>query len=115
MSVPSASFSGRSPSSSSQKLRSGYPIGRQQRRITTFTYCQYARDYVQSRGTHAPAASPFSHFKEWPAKGYRREDFPKTEAIVHNFLAIPLGMKYTEADADYIAAAVRQVHGELLS
>src|SRR6185312_235484 len=62
---------------------------------TTFTYCQYARDYVQSRQAHAAAASPFSHFKEWPAKGYRREDFPRTESIVHNFLAIPLGMKYT--------------------
>jgi dTDP-4-amino-4,6-dideoxygalactose transaminase len=83
-------------------------------RKTTFTYCQYARDYVQSGHAHAPTASPFAKFKTWPAPGYRQQDFPKTEAIVHSFLALPLGVKYTEEDADYIAAAVRQVYGELI-
>ena len=82
---------------------------------TTFTYCHYAREYCQTGDAHAPAASPFrQQFKEWPAKGYRREDFPRTEAIVHTFLAIPIGMRYADEDADYIAAAVRQVHAELI-
>ena len=83
-------------------------------RKTTFTYCHYARDYVKSGDAHTPSASPFKQFKEWPAKGYRQEDFPRTEAIIHKFLALPMGMRYTLEDADYIAAAFRQVHGELM-
>jgi 8-amino-3,8-dideoxy-alpha-D-manno-octulosonate transaminase len=83
-------------------------------RKTTFTYCHYARDYCQSGDAHTPAASPFRQFKKWPAQGYRREDFPKTEAIIHNFLALPIGALYTNEDADYIAACVHQVHGELI-
>jgi 8-amino-3,8-dideoxy-alpha-D-manno-octulosonate transaminase len=83
-------------------------------RKTTFTYCHYAREYCKTGHAHTPAASPFRQFKDWPAKGYRQQDFPKTEAIVHNFLAIPVGIKYTDEDADYIAAAIRQVHGELV-
>jgi 8-amino-3,8-dideoxy-alpha-D-manno-octulosonate transaminase len=81
---------------------------------TTFTYCHYAREYCQTGLAHHPNASPFKDMKPWPAKGYRREDFPRTEAIVHNFLALPVGMKYTDDDADYIAAAVREVHRELI-
>jgi dTDP-4-amino-4,6-dideoxygalactose transaminase len=81
---------------------------------TTFTYCHYAREYVQTGAAHAPGASPFGKFKQWPAPGYRQQDFPRTEALIHTFLALPLGVKYTEEDADYIAAAVKQVHGELL-
>ena len=82
---------------------------------TTFTYCHYAREYCQTGHAHAAAASPFAKFKQWPAPGYRQQDFPKTEAIVHTFLALPIGIKYTDDDADYIAAAVRQVHGELIT
>ena len=81
---------------------------------TTFTYCHYAREYCQTGHAHHPDASPFKGMKPWPAKGYRREDFPRTEAIIHNFLALPVGMKYTPEDADYIAAAVREVHRELI-
>ena len=69
---------------------------------------------IQPEHFGAPCASPFAKFKQWPAPGYRQQDFPKTEAIVHTFLALPIGIKYTEEDADYIAAAVRQVRGELL-
>lgn len=83
-------------------------------RKQTFTYCHYAREYCQTGAAHAPAASPFRDFDQWPAEGYRREDFPRTEAIVHTFLALPIGVKYTDEDADYIAAAVRQVHEELI-
>jgi 8-amino-3,8-dideoxy-alpha-D-manno-octulosonate transaminase len=81
---------------------------------TTFTYCHYARDYVQTGHAHHPDASPFNGMTPWPAKGYRREDFPRTEAIIHNFLALPVGVKYTNDDADYIVAAMRQVHRELM-
>jgi dTDP-4-amino-4,6-dideoxygalactose transaminase len=81
---------------------------------TTFTYCHYAREYCQTGHAHHPAASPFTEMKPWPAKGYRREDFPKTESIIHNFLALPIGVKYADDDADYIVAAMRQVHRELM-
>ncbi|MEA2709757.1 MAG: hypothetical protein QOF78_2358 [Phycisphaerales bacterium] len=81
---------------------------------TTFTYCHYAREYCQTGHAHTPAASPFKDMKPWPAKGYRREDFPKTESIIHNFLALPIGVKYTDEDADYIVAAMKQVHRELI-
>ena len=81
---------------------------------TTFTYCHYAREYCQTGHAHHPAASPFKDFSDWPAKGYRREDFPRTESIIHNFLALPIGVKYTDEDADYIIAAVKQVHRELM-
>ena len=56
-----------------------------------------------------------NYLKQWPAPGYRQQDFPKTEAIIHNFLALPIGVKYTDEDADYIAAAIKQVHGELIT
>ena len=81
---------------------------------TTFTYCHYAREYCQTGHAHHPDASPFKDMKPWPAKGYRREDFPKTESIIHNFLALPIGVKYTDEDADYIVAAVKQVHRDLV-
>jgi len=79
----------------------------------TGTYCHYAREYCITGHAHHPAASPFAKFKEWPAKGYRQQDFPKTEAIVYRFVALPIGMMYTDEDADYIASAVRHVHGEM--
>jgi 8-amino-3,8-dideoxy-alpha-D-manno-octulosonate transaminase len=81
---------------------------------TTFTYCHYAREYCQTGLAHHPDSSPFKDLKPWPAPGYRQEDFPRTESIIHNFLALPIGIRYTDEDADYIAAAVRQVHAELL-
>ena len=62
---------------------------------------------------HAPAASPFREFKDWPAPGYRAEDFPRTENLTKRFIALPLGWLYTEADADYIADAVLAVHREM--
>jgi 8-amino-3,8-dideoxy-alpha-D-manno-octulosonate transaminase len=83
-------------------------------RKTTFTYCHYAREYCQTGHAHHPDASPFKGITPWPAKGYRREDFPRTESIIHNFLALPVGVKYTNEDADYIVAAMKQVHRELI-
>ena len=80
----------------------------------TGTYPQYNRDYVKTGRAHAPAASPFRELKEWPAPGYRAEDFPQTEDITHRFVAIPIGWLYTEADADYIAASIIAVHRECL-
>jgi dTDP-4-amino-4,6-dideoxygalactose transaminase len=81
---------------------------------TTGTYAQYERDYVKSGKTHAPGANQYPQGGTWPAKGYRKEDFPKTEDIITKFVALPLGMLYTEEDADYIASAVKHVHGQLL-
>ena len=76
----------------------------------TGTYPQYNRDYVQTGRAYVPAASPFREFKEWPAPGYRAEDFPRTEDLTHRFLAIPLGWLYTDADADHIAESIIAVH-----
>ncbi len=80
---------------------------------TTGTYCHYAREYCLQRATHSPAASPFRHFSQWPAAGYRAEDFPKTEALIHRFVSLPIGVLYTEEDADYIADCVLDLHQEL--
>jgi dTDP-4-amino-4,6-dideoxygalactose transaminase len=80
----------------------------------TGTYPQYNRDYVKTGLAHAPAASPFRGFKDWPAPGYRAEDFPQTEDLTKRFLALPLGWLYTPADADHIADSVLAVHRELM-
>ncbi len=79
----------------------------------TGTYCQYERGYCKQRATIHPPSSPFARFAEWPAPGYRAEDFPRTESIVRRFVSIPLGVCYTEEDADYIAATVQEIHQEL--
>lgn len=83
-------------------------------RQTTGTYCHYARDYCRHALAHAPSASPFAHFAQWPAPGYRAEDFPQTEALVNRFVALPLGVLCTEEDADYIGDCVRWVHDEVM-
>jgi dTDP-4-amino-4,6-dideoxygalactose transaminase len=74
---------------------------------------QYAREYCTTGLAHSANASPFKDFSEWPAKGYRKEDFPKTESIVHRVVALPIGSMYTEEDAEYIARAVRHVWGDM--
>jgi len=79
----------------------------------TGTYPQYNRDYVKTGLAHTPAASPFRDFKEWPAPGYRAEDFPRTEDLTKRFVAIPLGWLYTDADADYIADSIIDVHAQM--
>jgi len=80
---------------------------------TTGTYCHYAREYCMTGLAHHPKASPFAKFKNWPAPGYRKEDFPRTESLIHGFVALPIGALYTDADADYIAQCVRHVHGDM--
>jgi dTDP-4-amino-4,6-dideoxygalactose transaminase len=81
----------------------------------TGTYCHYRREYCQTGQAHSSKASPFSDFAEWPAQGYRVEDFPRTESIIHRFVAIPVGVTYSEEDASYIAAALRGIHDQLLT
>lgn len=83
-------------------------------RKTTGSYCHYAREYCTTGLAHAPGASPFKEFKEWPAPGYRQQDFPKTEAIVHRVVALPVGSMYTEEDADYVVRAVRHVWNDVM-
>ncbi|MBI5381938.1 MAG: DegT/DnrJ/EryC1/StrS family aminotransferase [Opitutae bacterium] len=79
----------------------------------TGTAPQYAYPQVRSGLAHTPAASPFRADQPWPAPGYRPEDFPRTEALAPRCLALPIGVLYTEADADWIATSVRAVHQEL--
>jgi 8-amino-3,8-dideoxy-alpha-D-manno-octulosonate transaminase len=74
----------------------------------TGTYCHYARPYCMSGQAHALAASPFAGSRDWPAPGYRENDFPQTRALIERMIAIPLGVLYTIEDVDYIAAAIRQ-------
>lgn len=81
---------------------------------TTATYCHYANEYCIGAYTYHEQASPFRHFKEWPAPGYRAADFPRTEALIHRFVSLPIGVLYTEADADAIAQSVIAVHSECL-
>ena len=79
----------------------------------TGTDCHYNKEYCAKRLAHAPAASPLQKFRTWPARGYRKEDFPRTESLVHRLLALPVGVQFTNADADYVAEAVCRVHSEL--
>jgi 8-amino-3,8-dideoxy-alpha-D-manno-octulosonate transaminase len=76
---------------------------------TTGTYCHYAQEYCRLGRAHAPSASPFARFAEWPAPGYREEDFPRTRDLADRFVAIPLGVLYTADDADHIARCIRAV------
>ena len=79
----------------------------------TGTYAQYRRPYVISGLAHAPGATPFAIGAGWPARGYRAEDFPRTEGLVTRLVAIPVGANYRVGDADRVAAAIRRIHAEL--
>lgn len=81
----------------------------------TGTYPQYNRDYVKTGLAHHPALSPFREFKEWPAPGYRAEDFPRTEDLTKRYIALPIGWLYTTEDADYIGECVVRIHGEVFA
>ncbi len=73
----------------------------------TGTGGHYAQQYCAKAQTHAPAGSPFKEFSSWPAPGYREEDFPATVALMQRAIALPLGVLYTEEDADYMAQCLR--------
>ena len=77
----------------------------------TGTYAQYRRPYIETGLAHAPGAA-WRPAGPVPA-GYRAEDFPRTEKLIHRFVVIPVGMKHTLEDIDYIGAAVRRIHAEL--
>ncbi len=79
----------------------------------TGTYPQYHRDYVKNGLAHHRSASPFRDLTPWPAPGYRPEDFPRTEDLIHRMIALPLGWLYKAADIDHMAHAIRAVHDEL--
>lgn len=79
-------------------------------RARTGTYMQYAREYVIKGMTHNPAINPFRQFKEWPAPGYREEDFPKTNALINGMFTVPIGALFTEEDTDHIATTFRWAH-----
>jgi dTDP-4-amino-4,6-dideoxygalactose transaminase len=79
----------------------------------TGTYAQYRRPYVETGLAHAPGATPFRQGATWPEAGYRAQDFPRTEDLVHRFVVIPVGMAHIEGDVDYIADVIRRAHTEL--
>lgn len=79
----------------------------------TGTYNHYAREYGQNGHAHCPSASPFTG-TTMPAEGYRPQDFPRTESLVYRFIALPIGVKYTEEDAAYIGDVFRQAHAEVV-
>ncbi|MFZ4696313.1 MAG: DegT/DnrJ/EryC1/StrS family aminotransferase [Verrucomicrobiia bacterium] len=79
----------------------------------TGTYPHYAQGYCTGARAHAASASPFAGITPWPAPGYRKEDFPRTEDLIHRHIALPLGVLYTTADADHVVCSVREVHAEL--
>lgn len=79
----------------------------------TGTYAQYRRAYVATGLAHAPGATPFAVGPGWPGPGYRVEDFPRTEGLIHRFVVIPVGVNHTADDIDYIAAVIRRAHAEL--
>ncbi len=79
----------------------------------TGTKCHYEFDYCQVDPSHHPLASPFREMASYPGPGYRKEDFPKTESIIRNFVAVPIGVLFSDEDADYIASVIARVHEEL--
>ena len=76
----------------------------------TRTYCHYAQPYCAEGRAHADAASPFAGLGPMPALGYRAEDFPVTEKLTQQMIALPFGVAYDEDDARYMAEVVRAVH-----
>lgn len=80
----------------------------------TGTYMQYARDYVIHRQCHNDRISPFREDPEWPAPGYRKQDFPQSNSIIDGLFAIPIGALYSEEDIDYIAKGVRWAHQQAM-
>lgn len=77
----------------------------------TATYCHYRREYCLERGTHYGQNPDFAGEGVWPAKGYRPEDFPVTEQLITNYMALPVGCYFTEADADHIVACLHEAAG----
>ncbi len=80
---------------------------------TTGSYCHYARPYCSERAVVHEPSSPFRHFTNWPAKGYRAEDFPRTEFLIKRFVSLPIGTLYTDEDAAYICEVLAHVHRSL--
>jgi 8-amino-3,8-dideoxy-alpha-D-manno-octulosonate transaminase len=79
----------------------------------TGTYAQYRRPYVSTGLAHAPGATPFAVGQGWPEPEYRAESFPRTEDLIHRFVVIPVGMRHTNEDIDYIAEVIRRAQVEL--
>jgi len=76
----------------------------------TGTYAQYAREYIVHRKAHHPEASPFRSMADWPAPGYREEDFPRVNDLVPRSVVLPIGVLYTDEDIDFIAAGFQRAH-----
>ena len=74
----------------------------------TGTYCQFAREYCQSGATHAAQFSPFAGLQPWPAAGYRPQDFPRTSDLVGRMVSVPLGARFTTADAAHVGRVIRE-------
>jgi len=101
----------------SAELRDAFRAGLQEAGVPcdqmTGTYAQYRRAYVATGLAHAPGASPFAVGPTWPEAAYRVESFPRTEDLIHRFVVIPVGMRHSEEDMDYIAAVLRWIHARL--
>ncbi|MBL9204373.1 MAG: DegT/DnrJ/EryC1/StrS family aminotransferase [Opitutaceae bacterium] len=74
----------------------------------TGTYAQTAREYVKNRSTHAGARGPFQHFQDWPAPGYRPEDFPRTHDLAERLIAIPIGVLFRKSEVARIGRVLRE-------
>jgi 8-amino-3,8-dideoxy-alpha-D-manno-octulosonate transaminase len=84
-------------------------------RKTTGSYCHYAREYCLTGTAHSASASPFAGLDSWPAIGYRAQDFPETESLIHRVVALPIGSTYTEDDADYVGRAICFLWPEIMN
>lgn len=80
----------------------------------TRTYCHYSQPYCAEGLAHARAASPFAALGPMPAAGYRAADFPETEKLSRQLIALPFGVAYDSDDARYMADVVRAVHGRFV-
>jgi 8-amino-3,8-dideoxy-alpha-D-manno-octulosonate transaminase len=79
----------------------------------TGTHAQYRRPYVTSGLSHCASASPFTPGPDWPGPGYRAQDFPRTEDLISRMISIPIGVNYSDANADRIGEEICRIHAKM--
>ncbi len=83
-----------------------------EKRTGTYSHCM--RDYISQRATAHPGLNALAAFKDWPAPGYRAEDFPHINNLADRMLALPMSIRFTDDDVEYIADSLIEAFNEVL-
>lgn len=84
-----------------------------EKRTGTYSHC--TRDYIRLRAATRPGTNPLSSFPNWPALGYRAEDFPKINTLADRMLALPMSIRFSDDDVEYIAESLAESFEEVLA